>query len=395
MQVTKTEILREAQKHIDQGRVTAALAIYQKIVESDPTDLAAISMLGDLYLKSGRITDAVNHFVRIGENYLRNGSAISAAYILRKVLRIDPRNPQALMSLGELELQDKKMDRAHDNFIEAGAAFWNKGNIPAAIEMNKRALEIMPDSRLAKVALALIEREKQEPAPPAAQKTVTRDLLPIKELPAMVELPDILISISDGSDAVCAPGTPNNTQTQAEVQQPQAEVQQPQAEVQQPPPELQAIASSVVITAPLDSPVPISQPDMLPMPDEDAIIQQIVTAEFLVGCGQIDQAIARLRESLQETPDHIQIREKLKDIYLRSEMIERASEECVNIAGIYAARGDNNRAKEYVTRARLLLSPEPYSSPEELRAVNRQNAEEASETNAPWPADLSQAVTVM
>lgn len=105
------------------------------------------------------------------------------------------------------------------------------------------------------------------------------------------------------------------------------------------------------------------QREFSPFRDEDAIIKQIAVAEFLVGCGQVDQAIGVLRESLRDKPDHIQTREKLKDIYLRSEMIDRASEECVNIAAIYIARGETSRAAEYVTRARLLTpSREPVSA---------------------------------
>lgn len=362
MQLNKTEILREAQKHLDQGRVTAAMSIYQKIVDGDSSDLAAISMLGDLYVKAGRLTDAVEHFLRISENYLRNGSAISAAYILKKVLKIDATNPQALMNLGELDFQDKKMDLAHDYFIEAGAAFWHKGNITAAIRMNKRALDIMPNSRQAKAALALVQREKHEPEPPAPatapQKRITSELLPISELP------DIMISISDGSDAVCSPEVFTNSQLQTE--------------------------------SPLDSSDSISQQESPTHSDEDAIIEQIATAEFLVGCGQVDQAIALLRESLQDRPDHIQIREKLKDIYLRSGMIDRASEECVNIAGIYAARGDSSRATDYVTRGRLLISSaEPASSPAGLEASKLNKAEETQEASAGWSLDPTQSVTVM
>src|SRR6267142_2646990 len=184
MQLSKAESLREAQKAVDQGRLTAAMAIYQKIVDGDSSDLAAISMLGDLYVKAGRVTDAGEHVLRISENYLQSGSAISASYILRKVIKIDPTNPQALMSLGELDFQDKKMDAAHDYFIEAGAAFWNKSNTTAAIQSNKRALEIKPDSRLAKVALALIEGGKEEPEPPAPQKRTTAELPPQKRATA-------------------------------------------------------------------------------------------------------------------------------------------------------------------------------------------------------------------
>jgi tetratricopeptide (TPR) repeat protein len=379
-QLSKIENMREAQKYIDQGRLTAAMSIYQKIVDGDPLDLAAISMLGDLHVKAGRVTDAVEHYLRISENYLKNGSAVSAAYILKKVIKLDATNPQALMHLGELAFQEKKMDLAHDHFIEAGAGFWNKGNIAAAIQVNKRALEIKPDSRLAKVALALIEGEKQESEPPAPQKRVTSELPPVSqqwptgELTPVSELPDIMISISDGLDEVCSPGMFSSSQLQTESP---------------------SIAPHVQTTGALDSSDSSARQETWSQADEDAIIEQIATAEFLVACGQIDRALAQLRERLHDRPDHIQIREKLKDIYLRSGMIDRASEECVNIAGIYAARGDNTRATDYVKRARLLISPEPYTSPVELLARNLNNAEETPKPSLGWSPGLAQPVTLM
>ena len=309
MQVTKKDMLREAQLLIDQGRVTSAIAIYRRIVDEDPSDLNAISMLGALYEKAGRSNEAVEHFLRIAEKFLKAGSAVSGAYILKKVIRIDPTNAIANMNLGELQLQEKAIDAAHDHFIEAAAAFWHKGNIPAAVKMNKRALELMPNSRQAKAALSLIQREMEPPpAPEPKKREITSDL------------PEIIISIADGSDDVCAPLTYFENQPQMSSQ-----------------------------SGPLN---PITSGDIA-IKGEDGIIQQIAIAEYLVGCGHLDQAIRNLREVLLEKPDHIQIREKLKDIYLRSEMLDRASDECVNIAAIYMARGDHSRAADYIARARL------------------------------------------
>jgi DNA-binding SARP family transcriptional activator len=337
MQVTKKDMLREAQQLIDQGRVTSAIAIYRRIVDEDPSDLNAISMLGALYEKAGRSNDAVEHFLRIAEKFLKAGSAVSGAYILKKVIRIDPTNAVANMNLGELQLQEKAAGAAHDHFIEAAAAFWHKGNIPAAIKMNKRALEVMPDSRHAKAALALIQRETEPPAPPEPKKReITSDL------------PEIIISIADGSDDVCAPLT---------------YFEQPKA---------------VSNSGPLN---PIATGDAS-IKGEDTIIQQIAMAEYLVGCGHLDQAIRSLREVLLEKPDHIQIREKLKDIYLRSEMMDRASEECVNIAAVYVARGDHGRAADYIARARLfnpsmedlssVASPESHGAPTEVTETSNE-----------------------
>lgn len=353
MLLTKTERLRQqAQQQIDQGRVSSAMSIYQKIVEGDSSDLAAICRLGDLYVKAGRITDAVEHFLRVAENYLRNGSAIGAAYILKRVLKIDAANPVAYMNLGELHLQDKQIDRAHDDFVEAGAAFWHKGNITAAIRMNKRALDIIPDSRQAKAALELIQQEMDQSELPDPNEEITK------------ELPPIMISIPDGSDAVCAPGTSRDSQLQ-----------------------LDSISDSS------DSP---PQLESLPTRDEGEIIEQIGMAEFLVGCGQVDQAIGLLRESLYDNPDHTQVREKLKDVYLRSGMIDRASEECLNIAGIYIARGETRRAADYVNRARLLSQSIEQASPlGTLQTSGVNELQHAQETNSEWGLELRQPVAVM
>jgi tetratricopeptide (TPR) repeat protein len=351
MQLTKAENLRQAQQLIDQGRVSSALKIYQKIVDDDPSDLNAISTLGDLYVKAGRTSDAVEHFLRIADNYLRGGSAKSAAYILNKVFKLDPANPAALMNMGELRLRNKEIVPAHDDFIEAGAAFWRKGDITAAIGMNQRALEIVPDSRHAKAALAFIQREMDQSAQPEPKK---------KKKEITLDLPPIIISIADGSDEVCAPLTFSESQ-------------------------LNSNSTSDVDDLP-------SQREFLPGRDEDAIFKQIAVAEFLVGCGDVDQAIGVLRESLLDKPDHIQTREKLKDIYLRSEMIDRASEECVNRAAIYLARGETSRAAEYVTRARL-LSPalEPVSALAASQPGGIEESQGIQETGEPRPEDRQPA----
>jgi hypothetical protein len=72
--------------------------------------------------------------------------------------------------------------------------------------------------------------------------------------------------------------------------------------------------------------------------------------------------VATLRGLLMRRPDHIEVRERLKDIYLRAEQTDRASEECVNIAAIFAARGETGRARDYLIRAqRLAQSAEPVA----------------------------------
>jgi len=382
MRLNKIESLRAAQQLIGQGRPSAAIAIYKKIVDDDSSDLTAISTLGDLYVKAGRIPEAVEHFLRIAENYLCSGSANSANYILNKAVKLDPGNATANMNLGELCLLEKKTDQAHAHFIEAAAAFWHKGNIPAAMKMNKRALSVMPDSRQAKAALALLEAEINKPELPAA---ATQPAPPSAPTPISVDLPPIFISIPDESDVPAAAADKPTSGESA-------------LSIMGEPDQIVAVgvSDSGLLELPPELSDSLPQREELPDIDEDTIVEQIARAELLVAYGQVDQAISLLREGLLDKPDHIQIRAKLKDIYLRSEMIDRASEECVNLAGIYAARGELERAGDYVFRARLLSqSIEPIPPLAVVPKNVATKAVEVREPNVDWSQELREMARVM
>jgi tetratricopeptide (TPR) repeat protein len=280
------------------------------------------------------------------------------------------------MNLGELRSHEGKTDQAHACFIEAGAAFWHKGNINAAIKMNKRALENKPDSRQAKTALALLQQElDQAELPPPQQPTPQPQAARAKAEAITGTLEEILISIPD------EPGKPSVDESfQYGKSQP----------VFSPPP---------VVETPLatsDSGVSPAQDGLLNGLSDDAIVEQIARAELLVAYGQADEGVLLLRETLLYRPDHIEIRAKLKDIYLRCEMRERAIEECINIAGIYAARGDLSRARDHTIRARLLSDPDDQIA---LLAVLEQDAvdlpDEVQERRLEWTPEMRQSVAVM
>src|SRR4051794_3239823 len=129
MPFSKPEALRQAQLFLRQDNLPLAIAVYHKIIDADPSDLVAISTLGDLYIKSGRMQDAVESFLRVAENYLRGGSDISARYILNKIFKLDPQNPSAHVRMAELCQREGNDEKAHEWLIEAGAAFWHKGDV--------------------------------------------------------------------------------------------------------------------------------------------------------------------------------------------------------------------------------------------------------------------------
>ncbi|MFY9609884.1 MAG: TonB family protein, partial [Blastocatellia bacterium] len=295
-----------------------------------------INALGELYVSAGRTKEAIDDFTRIADSYLNSGSGIKAAYLLRKALDLDPSNAPALIKLGEIYLREGMIEKAHDEFIRAGGLLASEGQLTAALQANHRALTAKPGSPQAKAAIAALQ----------------------------------------------ADSTPSETGFMAKQSETGTRGLGTSSEVDSKP-ERPPVASIERSTA-----------------DEESLIQQLSKAEMLVGYGEVDRAIALLNEVVIQSPDNLDVHGKLKDIYLRNEMIKEAALECLELARIHEARGESARASEYTMRAgrlgqstgHLINHPPAQALPEVARLANSSVVHgRSSETQPETPGPKLQA----
>ena len=132
---------------------------------------------------------------------------------------------------------------------------------------------------------------------------------------------------------------------------------------------------------------------------DEFVVRQLFAAELLAGCGSADKAVALLKRLLEFRPDAIDVRTKLKDIYLRADMITEASHEFLEIARLYESRGDTARAKDFRVRAERLAQPlrEPVRAdnvkPIDVRQDEKSEKKE-NHVQAPKPLSIPMASEV-
>jgi len=88
--------------------------------------------------------------------------------------------------------------------------------------------------------------------------------------------------------------------------------------------------------------------------DDTFVIRQISEAEILAGHGQVGHAVEILSQILVHASENVQVHLKLKDIYLRAGVMDKASQECLRLAQIHEGRGESARASDYVAEAHQL-----------------------------------------
>ncbi|MEW6733747.1 MAG: DUF4388 domain-containing protein [Acidobacteriota bacterium] len=80
----------------------------------------------------------------------------------------------------------------------------------------------------------------------------------------------------------------------------------------------------------------------------------ILDAELLVKYRFIERAVASLEQAVQVFPKNVQLREKLCEICIDHNLIEKAAEHSVSLANLYAEAGDLDRANSVLMQAKNL-----------------------------------------
>lgn len=521
MSLNKSKTLRTAEKYVLQGKIPAAIDEYRKVVSADPGDLTTINTLGDLYVRAGRIQDAISNFSRIADSYREGGFTLKAIAMLKKISKLDPTNSETAMKLanlysqqgllvearqqylqvadayaragqtrkaleayqkiadldpsntsvrmklGEIYSRESMTDQAHEAFIMAGAEFLRKGDIEQALNANLKAIVINPDSRQALTAIATIytqqgqtdrainllcEAFERNPGDVElltilgrtylsagmmddAEQTflslveldknryhylleVGRRFLQIGDLDraaeqidgclevliakreedkaidflrrvldkemnhigALKRLAQIFLRIREDHNLIATLNSlVEAAMRKADNQEAIAALKELARLEPDEPLHLQRLYNlGVEDIAEADSPDAVRATGPLDFQsaafDDTFVIRQISEAEILAGHGQVTHAVEILTAILVYAPENVQVHLKLKDIYLRAGIMDKASEQCLQLARIHQGRGETARSSDYMAEAsQLNPSIDPTLAPDSADLDNSPN----------------------
>ena len=102
MAFDREDSLKKAEKLLRQGRLDAAIAEYQLVVEDQPRDWNTANTLGDLYARAGQADMAVAHYSRIAEHFMREGFYPKAAALYKKILKFNRDDEHTQLQLAEI-----------------------------------------------------------------------------------------------------------------------------------------------------------------------------------------------------------------------------------------------------------------------------------------------------
>ncbi|HWP85040.1 MAG TPA: tetratricopeptide repeat protein, partial [Terriglobia bacterium] len=136
----KAKILQNAEKYVLQGKLSAAIAEYQKILKKDPKDLMTLNTVGDLYVRDGKMDEAVKCFYTLAEKSIEAGFVPRAIAVYKRITKIDPEAVPALTRLGELYSMQGLLRDARSHYLQAVEIHLRKQDPVKAREVFEKVL---------------------------------------------------------------------------------------------------------------------------------------------------------------------------------------------------------------------------------------------------------------
>jgi tetratricopeptide (TPR) repeat protein len=142
-----------------------SLEYYSRAAQISPNDPVPLQKVGEIQEHLGDLVKAANAYMGIAELYARNRDVEKALTNWTHVVAL---NPQHLTAHTRLALVYERLGRTSDAMVEyiaIASLLQSQGNMPKAVQTIRHALEVVPNSKEASLALSMLLNGKMLPPP--------------------------------------------------------------------------------------------------------------------------------------------------------------------------------------------------------------------------------------
>ena len=151
--------LKSAEKALRQGRIDAAIAEYVRIVAAQPRDWNSANALGDLYIRANLVDKAVGQYTRIADHLAEEGFYGKALALYKKILKIKPDDEHSLLKSADMSVKQGRLADAKTFLKTVADRRRGRGDRKGAADITFQIGTLDPDDLEARLGAAKVAAE--------------------------------------------------------------------------------------------------------------------------------------------------------------------------------------------------------------------------------------------
>lgn len=156
------EFYKIANFYEQRGLYTQSMAVYKKIIKLNPGNIEATMKLADLYYAQGFLSEAKSEYLKIAKGLMRSQRTKEAIFLYEKLLRLDKKDIQTMLTLADLYTKEGAVDKAIDKLNDVAEIKIRSNALKEGKDILKKARELKVDhSRTLANIITLLRKENK------------------------------------------------------------------------------------------------------------------------------------------------------------------------------------------------------------------------------------------
>lgn len=351
--------------YLDRSDNKHALKHLQVCFKRNPEDIETLRLLGEAFERLERIDKAVMVLTQLATGYADAGREREAEDVWRHVLELDPSNKRAKKALGRKRQSEQRLDDSDvmtgDNVEDTGVVR-NRNQTPAGDDDALAGVEFLDEEDDSDIVEVEVEPVREHaPSPETNQPAAQQQSSPGEDFAEFAgELSDLDMSGLDQEPASTHQDRANEPTADAEQNRPartpeqsarnpgqwSRDEEQPSVERNGGEEELVDISESIEV---IETVEPTVDHEPKASSREQQIKEQLKETDVFLKYGLYDKAEEIIGGIVEDAPDSIPAREKMRQLYRAMGDTAGEVDELIQIARI--TRTTPERAKSYLQEA--------------------------------------------
>ncbi|MDJ0869396.1 MAG: tetratricopeptide repeat protein [Myxococcota bacterium] len=152
--INKRKLLASAQRHVQKGALDKALKDYNTILDADPRDTNVRLKLGDLQLRRNQSDDAIAAYLKVADQFMRDGFDAKAVALYKQITKIDDKRHDVYLPLADLYQRLGLVSEAMGALQTAADAYHREGKKREALDLLRRMASLDPSNTTSRLKVA-------------------------------------------------------------------------------------------------------------------------------------------------------------------------------------------------------------------------------------------------
>ena len=162
MAFNKDKVLQAAQELISKGKVPEAIREYQRLLSQDPRDQNALNTVGDLYARSKNVPEAVRYYTKLADVYVKDGFLVRGIAMFKKISKLDTSDTNAMERLADLYTMQGLLSEARAQYLQLAEIYLKGNQASQAMQIMQKVLDLDPENvKIQEKLASLYERHGQ------------------------------------------------------------------------------------------------------------------------------------------------------------------------------------------------------------------------------------------